>query len=336
MRSHLHLVIPDLFLPHEAVAVSADLRLPALETILVRAEAMPLNAASIEEWLCLAFGVEDRAIAPVTLQADGRQPGTNYWLRADPVHLNLEHHEVVLQANVVLTVDEAGALCATLNEHFAADGLRFVAPHPQRWYLELDSLPGISTSPLSLVAGKDIHAYLPQGPDALRWHRILNEIQMLLFQHPVNQAREERGEWPANGLWLWGGGFAPKELRCPFSRVCANDPVAAAFAAAAGTKNVPLPENATQCLAGGVAETLVVWDGLRNALQHDDLAAWRDNVEYLERHYASPLLKALRGGKIEKITLDVPQPHASQRFVLTRGTAWHFWRKRRQIQPYSG
>ncbi len=334
MRSHLHLVIPDLFLPQEAAAASADLRLHGLETILGRAEAVPLNATSLEEWLCLAFGVEG-AIAPVTLQADGGQPGANYWLRADPVHLNLEHHEVVLQANVRLTVGEADALCATLNEHFAADGLRFVAPHQQRWYLALNDLPGISTSPLSLVAGKDIHTYLPQGPDALRWHRILNEIQMLLFQHPVNQAREERGEPPANGLWLWGGGYAPNELRNPFSRICANDPVAAAFAAVAGAKNAPLPQDATQCLAGGAAETLVVWDGLRNALQHDDLAAWRDNVEYFERHYASPLLKGLRSGKIIKITLDVPRPRASQRFVLTRGTAWHFWRKRRRLQQYS-
>jgi hypothetical protein len=335
MHSHLHLVIPDLFLPHEAAAVSADLRLPALETILARAEGLPLNATSLEEWLCLAFGVEDRAIAPVTLEADGCQPGANYWLRADPVHLVLEHHEVVLQANVSLTMEEAGALCATLNEHFAADGLRFVAPHPQRWYLELDSLPGIVTSPLSLVAGKDIHAYLPQGPDALRWHRVLNEIQMLLFQHPVNQAREERGEWPANGLWLWGGGYAPKELTCPFTLAYANDPVVAAFAAVAGIKSAPLPQDATQCLAGGPAEPLIVWDGLRNALQHGDLAEWRDSVEHLERHYASPLLNALRGGKIEKITLDVPHPHASQRFVLTRRTAWRFWRRRRRLQQFS-
>jgi hypothetical protein len=335
MHSHLHLVIPDLFLPQEAAAVSADLRLPALETILARAEGMALNATSLEEWLCLAFGVEGQAVAPVTLQADGRQPGANYWLRADPVHLVLEHHEVVLQANVSLTVEEAAAMCATLNEHFAADGLRFVAPHPQRWYLELDSRPNIATSPLSLVAGKDIHAYLPHGPDALRWHRVLNEIQMLLFQHPVSQAREVRGEPPANGLWLWGGGYAPKELRCPFSRVCANDPVAVAFAAGGGIKNAPLPQGVTQCLAGGPAETLLVWDGLRNALQHGDLAEWRDSVEHLERNYASPLLNALRGGKIEKITLDVLHPHASQRFVLTRGKAWHFWRKHRRLQQYS-
>ncbi|MCB1639923.1 MAG: hypothetical protein KDI15_13865, partial [Thiothrix sp.] len=30
------------------------------------------------------------------------------------------------------------------------------------------------------------------------------ELQMLLHQHPVNQARERQGQLPVNSLWLWG------------------------------------------------------------------------------------------------------------------------------------
>jgi len=78
--------------------------------------------------------------------------------------------------------------------------------HPDRWYLRLDSLPDISTLPLSQVAGRNVHGLLPGGKDAARWHQLFNEIQMLLFAHPLNEARETRGALPINSLWFWGGG----------------------------------------------------------------------------------------------------------------------------------
>jgi len=43
----------------------------------------------------------------------------------------------------------------------------------------------------------------PKGVEALHWHQLFNEIQMLLFSHPVNEAREVRGELPVNSVWLW-------------------------------------------------------------------------------------------------------------------------------------
>lgn len=336
MSSHIHLVVPDLFLPKElATEVRAGMHLPALEKILARAQSQALAAGTLEAWLCEAFGVAGQAVAPVTLLADGIEPGAAYWLRADPVYLRLHRDQLILQPVMPLTADEAAQLCAALNGHFAVDGLHFIAPQPQRWYLKLDSAPHIATFPLAQVAGKDIHAHLPQGADALRWHGVLNEIQMLLFEHPVNQAREPRGEWFINSVWLWGGGYATGKLPRPFNWVYTDSPLAAAFAAAAEIGHAALPDDAMHGVRGGQGETLIVWDGLRGALQYGDLGGWRDSLQHLERNCAYPLLQALHSGLIEKITLDVLQENAARRFVLTRRAAWKLWRRARPLESHS-
>ena len=332
---NVHLVIPDLFLPHEVAAEAcAGLKLPALEKLLARAELALLPEESLEAWLCAAFGVADQAIAAVTLQADGMGPGEAYWLRADPVHLRLQRDQLILHPRVCLDVDEAAQLCASLNAHFAADGLRFFAPHPQRWYLQLDAAPGMTTHLLAQVAGKNVHAYLPQGPDALRWHGVFNEIQMLLFEHAVNQAREVRGELPINSVWLWGGGRAAGQLARSFARMYGDSDLAGAFAQAAGIPCEPLPDDATHCVENNDGDTLIVCEGLRCAMQQGDLHVWRDELQRLEQCCAATLLDALRAGRIAQLTLDILQAGASRRFVLARSAAWKLWRRPKLLTCY--
>jgi len=336
MNTHVHFVVPDLFLPAEIAAqVSSGLRLPALEKFLSRADVEALPQASLEDWLCAEFGLAGQAVAPVTLQADSLQPGSYFWLRADPVHLRIAHDQLVLQPAMPVTAEEAGQMCAALNRHFADDGLHFVAPDPLRWYLRLERDPHIATTSVAQVAGKNIHPFLPQGQDGLRWHAILNEIQMLLFAHPLNEVRTQRGEWEINGLWLWGGGYAAASLHCPAGRVCTDSALAAAFAAAAGVVAEALPDDAKACVAGGEGETLVVWDGLRFALQCGDLGAWRESLQRLELGFIQPLLQAVRSGQVEKVTLDVPCGNSSRRFVLRRRDTWKFWRRLRPLHGHS-
>jgi hypothetical protein len=43
----------------------------------------------------------------------------------------------------------------------------------------------------------------------------LNEIQMVWHEHPVNLAREERGEVPINSLWLYGGALGWSTTQSP-------------------------------------------------------------------------------------------------------------------------
>lgn len=309
-----------------AKELCAGMRLPALEKILARSQQEILSADCLEDWLCGAFGVTGSAVAPITLRADGITPGAACWLRADPVHLHIGHDQMTMQPLAAVSPEDAARLCESLNRHFAADGLQFMAPNPQRWYLRLEREPMITTRSLSEAAGRDVRGFRPEGAEALRWDGLLNEIQMVLFQHPVNSAREERGELMVNSLWLWGGGYASGKLRQPCSVMFTDSMLAAAFAAVADVRHASLPDNAAQYLSNREGKILIVWEGLSLALQHGDLGGWCDSLHHFERDCIGPLFQALRNGLLEKITLDVLQKDASRRFVLKRRAAWKFWR----------
>lgn len=138
-------------------------------------------------------------------QQAGGQVNQPYWLFAAPVHLLLGRDSYFMHTPAPLTLSpqETAQLITDLNHHFADDGLYFEALHDV-WFLGLATNPQISTTPLNQVIGKEVSAYLPTGTGALVWAAFQNELQMLLFTHPVNQAREARGELVINSLWCYG------------------------------------------------------------------------------------------------------------------------------------
>jgi len=341
---NVDIVILDLFLPQEVYAdACAGLSVPALEKMLARGKSTLLasdvgSIGTLEELLCRTFGIArqlDDPIAPITLMTDGMHPGSGYWLRADPVHLQLQRTQLLLHPDVSLNADEATQLCSSLNMHFADEGLRFFAPHPQRWYLQMENVSDIVTRPLSQVAGRNVQTYLPKGLNALRWHKICNEIQMLFFEHAVNQAREARGEFPINSIWLWGGGHAVEHLARPYTKVYGDSFLVGAFAQAAGVSYKILPDDLTQCADDNEDDVLIVWEGLRRPFQQGDLQGWRDSVQCLEQSYIAPLWKALRNGRIKQLSLIVLNAGVAHRFVLTRSAVWKPWRLAKSLIRYA-
>ena len=350
----VHLVIPDLFLPKGfAAEVCADLRLPALEKLLGRGRSEILEPVPLENLLCEMFGVpcqpdttQDVAkiapvapIAPISAAFDGL--GAGCWLRADPVHLRLQRDQMLLLPAMDISAEEAGQMCASLNGHFAGQGMEFFAPHPQRWYVRLDTLPRIHTRPLSQVIGGDVRGALPSGEGAARWHQVFNEIQMLLFAHPLNESRDARGALPINSVWFWGGGCGVHTMpQKNYGSVHSDDVLVEIFAAAAGVPFSAWPENWRDAKTPwGDAENngrqLLVWTGLRSALQSGDLAAWRTALQDFESGYARPLWQALRAGKIARLQLDILSGDSMRRVLLTRGDTWTFWRRVRRLAEYS-
>lgn len=152
------------------------------------------------------------ADAAKTWQLTGASVQHTYWLFATPVHMLLGRDSFFLSepAPQPLTNDECEALMASLNQHFSGLGLYFYA-HNAVWFLGLDADPEITTTPVESVVNKDVASYLPTGEGALSWAKLQNEIQMLLFNHPVNEAREARGQTAINSLWCYGLGKAEAE-----------------------------------------------------------------------------------------------------------------------------
>jgi len=145
--------------------------------------------------------------AALAWQQAGNQPDSAYWLYAAPVHLVLQRDSFSLAGPVPLDLglEEGEALTRTLNTHFAADGMQFFW-HQQQWFLRLQQNPDIATVHPQKAVNQDINEFLPTGKGASTWASFQNELQMLLFDHPVNRARENKRLTVVNSIWCYGGG----------------------------------------------------------------------------------------------------------------------------------
>lgn len=337
-----HLLIPALFPPATQTPENDPLNrvaVPALRTLLARGTASRSEPSDLEAWLCQAFGVarqQDFPVAPFALLADGLQAGEAYWLCADPVHLSIERDQLILTESSTFSLSQAESdnLISALNNHFSHDGLHFFAPHPMRWYLRLDTPPAMATQTLMQTAGHNIHPRLPRGQDELRWRALINEVQMLLFEHPVNVAREHRGEAPINSVWPWGGGIFSAPPGGEFDHMWSDHALATGLAMASMSPYYALSANAREWLERAQpGNHLVVLDSLRPASLYGTPHAWRERLEALEHDWFAPLERALRKGATD-LTLHAPTAAGTLRFDVSRGSLWKLWRRLRPLMDY--
>jgi hypothetical protein len=338
----LVLLIPGLAGPGSDRPITDYLqaRPAALDRLLSRSRGERMPASGLEASLAGYFGISDSEGLPVAALnwlADTGVPATQYLLCADPVHLRADQSCLRLfDAHCFpLTQQEADALVATINDFNAVHGWVLRAPHPQRWYLALPQAPDISTRPTAQVAGQDIDPCLPSGADAPHWHALMNELQMLLHDHPVNLAREQRGEPAINSLWFWGGGASPGVLRPRMDALYSDHPLAMGLSRHAGIPRQDLPADAGELLAampGG--RQLVLLDGLEWPAHYNDIEDWLAELERLEQAWFAPLLAAVQQGRLAALVIDAC--HGS-RFHTGRRRQRAFWRRRhpfeRRLQP---
>jgi hypothetical protein len=332
---HIHLLVPDL-LP----GLNGDLRLEAAELLMARGRRSS-EAAQPEAWLKEQYGMDvasDAGAAAWSLLGEGMAPGEACWVRADPVHLRVDRDALMLADSTLFGIErqEAADLSGHLDAHFAPR-MHFLAPHPQRWYVRTEQAPGLACTPLAEARGLPISEHLPTGADAMRWHALMNEAQMALHEHPVNEAREARGEMPVNGVWFWGSGPLEQPAARPFDRVLSNDPLARGLAQASGATAMPLPADATALAVAEAAsgQVLVVLDGLRAPSAYGDGEAWSGQASALERLWFAPLLAALRAGRIGMLTLHLTASADRGLAVETvAGDLRRFWRRPKPLSAY--
>jgi hypothetical protein len=310
---HCELVVPGLF------GKGAVSRFAALELLLARGRSRAAPTQRLEEWLKDAFELGEGPFpaGALTLLAHGGDPGDERWVRADPVHLRvMRDHLVVVPAPAFdLSAAEAGALCDALNVHFADSDFRL--HDPRRWCAKVAEAVDAG-NPLD-VAGKQVELSAQAAP-------LINEAQMVLHAHPVNEAREARGEPTVNSIWLWGSGRATR-AHCAWRSVAGDDPAVIGAARLAGVRYRSLPRSAEDWL-----ERLPE-DGRHLAV----LDALRINpvVEQLEKDWFEPLLAALRAGRIGMVTVHVPDATEALSFETIRGDLRRFWRVAKSIEHYA-
>ena len=176
-------------------------------------------------------------MAAITRQRDAGDAALHHWLRADPAHVrpDMTGARVMAIGELGLDHDQAQALLAPLRPLFGDLGFQLSAPVPSRWYVALPveaRLPEFSTP--EAVLGDDLFAHLPDGPEGRRWRALLNEAQVLLHNHPINQARTAAGQPAVNSLCFWGAGRLPDHVRSVYTAVASQDPELLSLAQLAG------------------------------------------------------------------------------------------------------
>lgn len=287
----------------------ASPRLPALEKWLARGRQTPTP---------LWWQYCQQLSATLSLRGEGGGVAEGHWLHADPVHLSLRRDHFILEqpADLQLRREEAQSLLASLNQHFGLDGLHFLAPHPLRWYLRVEAKANLLTHPLARVVGRDTRPWLPQGDEAIQWQRWLNEAQMLLHEHPVNQAREAKGLAAVNSLWLHAD--APAAALPPGDlpdQMWSDQVLGRGFAS---TWRVPL--HAAPADAESWLDSAAPVGG--HALMLDVISA-----ELLDQRWCAPLLRALSRGRLDALVLYVIDGETVTGWHLRRQDLWKFWRR---------
>ena len=349
----LHLLLP-FALPSAADAATAlhNLERPALDRLLARAT---LDERVIgedfqrtlphERWVARQFGVvnesskqaaDEAPLAPYMLLGDGGFPGDITWACIEPVHVRIARDHLVLIDPATLGIDdhEARTLFDVAKPLIEDLGLTIQAPQPVRWYVagaNLGTLAG--ASPLR-ASGRNIEIWLPHeagtGERSRSWMKLQNEVQMAWFEHPLNEAREERGLPAINSIWLHAQG-ALRSVTSPFARVMSNAAATRGLALAADIVPEAPPESFAAFMgsrANGEGRTLVELDRFSAPFIEQDWARWNDALGALERDWFAPALAALENGTLGTLRLTLCSDTGSVSLTVTRGALRKFWRRR--------
>jgi hypothetical protein len=137
-------------------------------------------------------------------------PGDLAWGLLTPCHWHLGTEQVSLIDPALLALDEAASrtLFDAASGLFTSLGYLVRWGAPQRWYVAHESLSDLPCASLDRVIGRNIDRWLGADPRQRALRRLQGEVQMLLYDHPVNEGRQERGLLPVNSVWLSGCGVA--------------------------------------------------------------------------------------------------------------------------------
>jgi hypothetical protein len=316
----------DCVLNHELINLQSA---SALVRLLAKARVAELDVP-LEALICQQFGLNEEGdwpIAAISAAVDGLEVGDNYWLRADPVHFVMQRDCFSLSEPSPLFVISAHAtlMVASLNAHFAQDGLVFCIGKSGAWYLRADKSAQITTTLPSVAMDKNVHHFMPQGVDSAKWKSILNEVQMLLHEHPANEARESSGELTVNSVWLSGGGVMPafKVLQHDIELMIANDVLNQGMATWTNTPYLPVSTNLDEVL--------------HNTAQHVRLALSQNNhsqTSSLDETWFTPLFAALKNKQVEQLTLNLGFYEKCLVLVIKPLDVYKFWRKPKPIMQY--
>ena len=276
------------------------------------------------------------------LPLDQRPQGNGFYYLVEPVHFKAESDHAVLLGSELLQpqLDEAQTLVEAFNAHFAVEGISLHVASASRWYLLSERALSLELLGMDECLGRDIKHFMPRGDDALWWRRILNEAQMLFFEHPVNLQREQQQQLSINGLWLFQHNFKAHDnvpANRQVDRLISDNQIAQALCEFSDTdiqvetaseKSAYKPTNISGNKTG---HRVLVDESFYAAACYGDQAAWQESLDDFCQSRFAPLENALQHGQISRLHI---YPCDGRVFSMTKWQRYHFWKPIKSISHF--
>lgn len=204
------------------------LNLPQLARLLGRLApvAAPVGAPAHlsmphERALAQALGLPDEdGLLPLAAWdvASGQVPGVppaeaagGAWAWLAPCHWEVgrDHIRMDDPRALALSDEESRQALAAMAPFFEEDGVQVTWVSPLRWLARGEMLRALPCASLERVAAGAVDDWMPRSAQARTLRRLQQEMQMLLYTHPLNDARERRGQPTLNSFWVSGAGALP-------------------------------------------------------------------------------------------------------------------------------
>lgn len=342
MAKHLTLNFNGLLDPQRVKEASQSLNsatLPTLQTLLSKADyhfTKPRDGESLSAYL---FHQPSRPASALTrvLAFEKLSPEQiqDFWLSVDPVQMIPDRDTLVLipGKDLAISAEESRALLQSFNEHFAEDGVQLVYGAADQWFLSIKQPVAIQTTPLHQVAYKSVNDNYPSGPAGNYWRQLMNETQMLFFNHEVNHNRRLRNLAEINSVWIWGEGqLDSSQLKMrPDSGVFSNSPYSQGLSQLTQAFSTPSPESFQQWVnqALQVEHALIELDSISlqgTSMENLTQEQWLNLLQQSEQDWFDPIFQALKEGQLASVLIALG---ANKHYFLTPECLRRFWRRKK-------
>ena len=169
----------------------------------------------------------------------------------------------------------------------------------------------------------------PASAGKVKWRAVQNESQMLLFNHPVNDARQQSGKPVISGVWFWGGGTLAEANKPKYGFVAADAALPRALARQSVIKTAALD---WANIVNAQGDVLAVVTSPADALDTVDLERWAIELAKLDRDFFAPVSAALASGQISSLNIYVPNDERTTVYHLRpHDLRFRFWRATKSL-----
>lgn len=312
MSDKLNIILPGVIWQESAdyPYLYKELKIPLFTKLLAKGKQSKHNLIYSD------FIYRERSTDTIACQYANEVGFTNYksYLIAEPTHLRADRDRLLIAESEILQIseDEAKQIIDDINKHFEGEiELRYFKD--DLWILGCDLyLDDLVSYPLLDVIGENADDYLPQGRYRLKLHQLMNEIQMLLFNHNINQLRSEEGLVAINSLWFWNKSVNNQMI--DLGKLFSNNK-------SISTCITNLDIDITNC------DSLLI-DKAYYPQRYRDSFAWVQAVNELESKLMPLIINGLKSGNWSTISIWLPLINQTYQFEISRLSLYKFWKNK--------